>query len=123
MKKLIRIPVIAVLLLFISCEFENVDMGYPKTIEFPKEGGEQIVYGNYGTLKGLYIRVGSKTMAFSTIVDEVEIVQYDWLTVKSQEGSSALIFTAEPSTQESSRKLLFEGYSGRYYTSITVKHK
>ena len=123
MKKLIRIPIITLLLLFISCEFEEIDMGFPKTIVFSKEGGEHVVYGDYD-LNRLYIREGPNSKGSAIPVEDVGyVVQYDWLTVTSPERTNTLIFTAEPSDQKTSRKLRVEGYYGRHYTSITVKQK
>ena len=122
MKKLIRISIIALLLIFISCEFEEIDMGFPKTIVFTKEGGEKVFYGTH-TLCGLYIMEGAENKAFSDRVDGIEIVQYDWLTVKSPENSEILIITVEPSDKEISRKLVVEGHSDPVYTRIVVKQK
>lgn len=121
MKKLIRIPIIASLLLLVSC-IKEIDMGFPKTITFTKEGGEKVFYGTH-TLCGLYIMEGAENKAFSDRVDGIEIVQYDWLTVKSPENSEILIITVEPSDKEISRKLVVEGHSGPVYTRIVVKQK
>ena len=104
-----------------SCQLEEDQMGYPRTVTFPKEGGEIIVKGQ--TYSGeLYIGRHWDSDAFSYAKDGYETVRYKWLTARVPlDNYSMIIINAKPNTSGKSRMLRIFAYSGYQYATIEVK--
>ena len=112
------------ILMCMSCQFEEDQMGYPRTVTFPKEGGEIIVKGQSYSGE-LYIGRHWDSDAFSYAKDGYETVRYKWLTAKSPsfDYTPILIIVAEPNTSGKSRMLRIFVYSGYQYATIEVKQE
>lgn len=125
-------------LLFTSCEFEEDQMGLPRSVTFPKEGGEKTLKADY-TFNSIFIEEGPDTKEFSVVVDGTDIVSYKWLTAKSPQiknespdtinngiywfPTDKLTISVEPSHESKSRSLTICVYSGTKYARIKVKQK
>ena len=119
-KRIIPIALIAILA---SCgQFEEVRMGYPKTIKFTSEGGEINVSGDR-RLTHFGISPDGKTM-----VDSLNnwIFENDWLTIKAVDdpeydvSTSKFVFIAKPLTGKKKRTAMCYGYAAYNYTTIKV---
>jgi hypothetical protein len=114
-------------LLFISLfscgPFEEVNMGYPESVAFSKEGGVE------------YISVDdAKAFRHITVIDyetagegmyisndgEGGYCDYEWLRAES-DCSKSLKIIAQPNTTNNSRTLWVELYSGYKYHVIKVE--
>lgn len=124
--------------LFVSCEFEEDQMGLPRSVTFHKDGGEKTFKADYA-FNSIFIEEGPDTKGFSVVVDGTDIVSYKWLTAKSPQiknesadtinngifwfPTDELTISAEPSKESKSRSLTVTVYSGNKYARIKVKQK
>ena len=109
------------ILMCMSCQFEEDQMGYPRTVTFSKEGGEKIIKG--GKVNTLYIGKDSENILSNT-EDGYETVRYKWLTARVPlDNYSMIIINAEPNTSGKSRMLRIFAYSGYQYATIEVKQE
>ena len=110
------------ILMCMSCQFEEDQMGYPRTVTFSKEGGEKIIKG--GQVSPLFIGRHWDSDAFSYPEDGYETVRYKWLTARVPlDNYSMIIINAEPNTSGKSRMLRIFAYSGYQYATIEVKQE
>lgn len=126
----VLIPV--AMLMFVSCEFEEEQMGLPRTVTFPKEGGERTLTANQD-FNQLCIEDGSDIVGYSGDNSEgVMKAEYKWLKVKSpclmvdsvvSLFGNKLTVTVAPSSEKNSRSLRVYVYSGNKYATIKVKQK
>lgn len=116
--------IMASILIMASCEFEEVDLGFPKSITFKNNGGEKTIpgnesfvfaeiqdyKGNHGSIEG-----GEDGKLYNV---------YDWLRVEYVElKNDVLKVYAVPNTTGKDRTLYIEVYSGSEYDVITVKQE
>ena len=112
------------MLIMASCEFEETDLGFPKSITFTSNGGEKTITGeesfvfaeiqdykgNHGSIEG-----GEDDKLYNV---------YDWLRVEYVElKNDVLKVYAAPNTTGKNRTLYIEVYSGTEYDVITVKQE
>ena len=111
-------------LVLTSCEFEETDLGFPKSITFTSNGGEKTIIGNesfvfaeiqdnkgnHGSIEG-----GEDGKLYNV---------YDWLKVEYVElKNDVLKVYAVPNTTDKNQALYIEVYSGLEYDVITVKQE
>ena len=116
--------VIVLALVLTSCEFEETNLGFPKSITFTSNGGEKTITGdesfvfaeiqdykgNHGSIEG-----GDNGKLYNV---------YDWLRVEYVElKNDVLKVYAAPNTTGKNRTLYIEVYSGAEYDVITVKQE
>lgn len=116
--------VIVLALVLTSCEFEETDLGFPKSITFTSNGGEKTITGeesfvfaeiqdykgNHGSIEG-----GEDGKLYNV---------YDWLKVEYVElKNDVLKVYAAPNTTGKDRTLYIEVYSGAEYDVIRVKQE
>ena len=116
--------VIVLTLVLTSCEFEETDLGFPKSITFTSNGGEKTIIGNesfvfaeiqdnkgnHGSIEG-----GEDGKLYNV---------YDWLKVEYVElKNDVLKVYAVPNTTDKNRALYIEVYSESEYDVITVKQE
>ena len=116
--------VIVLSLVLTSCEFEETDLGFPKSITFTRNGGEKTIIGNesfvfaeiqdykgnHGSIEG-----GDNGKLYNV---------YDWLRVEYVElKNDVLKVYAAPNTTGKVRTLYIEVYSGAEYDVIRVKQE
>ena len=124
MKKLIYcLMAIVAASVMISCEKE-VDLGYPKTISFTKDGGERVISGmtNF-TDAHIHDYKSGEDGAFVPREDDIECQVYEWLTIEYLANSTELKIIAEPNASGKSRKLHIELHSGPEYHVVEVKQE
>ena len=115
---------IVLALVLTSCEFEETNLGFPKSITFTSNGGEKTITGdesfvfaeiqdykgNHGSIEG-----GDNGKLYNV---------YDWLRVEYVElKNDVLKVYAAPNTTGKNRTLYIEVYSGAEYDVITVKQE
>ena len=115
---------IVLALVLTSCEFEETNLGFPKSITFTSNGGEKTITGdesfvfaeiqdykgNHGSIEG-----GDNGKLYNV---------YDWLRVEYVElKNDVLKVYAAPNTTDKDRTLYIEVYSGSEYDVITVKQE
>ena len=111
-------------LVLTSCEFEETDLGFPKSITFTSNGGEKTIIGNesfvfaeiqdnkgnHGSIEG-----GEDGKLYNV---------YDWLKVEYVElKNDVLKVYTVPNTTDKNQALCIEVYSGSEYDVITVKQE
>ena len=116
--------VIVLALVLTSCEFEETDLGFPKSITFTSNGGEKTITGeesfvfaeiqdykgNHGSIEG-----GEDGKLYNV---------YDWLKVEYVElKNDVLKVYAAPNTTGKVLSLYIEVYSGAEYDVIRVKQE
>ena len=116
--------VIVLALVLTSCEFEETNLGFPKSITFTSNGGEKTITGdesfvfaeiqdykgNHGSIEG-----GDNGKLYNV---------YDWLRVEYVElKNDVLKVYAAPNTTDKDRTLYIEVYSGSEYDVIRVKQE
>ena len=110
-------------LAYIACgPFHEVDMGYPKTVKFSKEGGEQVVKSGKGesfTHAEIHDYKSGENGTPTTLEDGTNCNTFKWLRVEYQPHSTELKIIAEPNNSQY-RKLHIELYSGYDYHVIEV---
>ena len=106
-----------------SCEKE-VDLGYPQTVNFAKDGGEKIVTG-IEPFTDAHIHDYKSGGQGSVLPNEGDIDRevYKWLKIEYVPHSTSLKIIAEPNTSGKSRKLHIELHSGQEYHVLDVKQK
>ena len=121
MKSLKFIFALLLPLAFIACgRFEEVDLGYPKTVEFSKDGGELTVHsGDYFTHVEIQNYEKGEQGETTILEDETLCCTYKWLSIEYQKNKSKLRIIVEPNNTQS-RKLHIELYSGYQYHTIEV---
>ena len=115
---------IVLALVLTSCEFEETNLGFPKSITFTSNGGEKTITGdesfvfaeiqdykgNHGSIEG-----GDNGKLYNV---------YDWLRVEYVElKNDVLKVYAAPNTTGKDRTLYIEVYSGAEYDVIRVKQE
>ena len=76
---------VGLMLLCASCEFEEDQLGLPRIVTFPKEGGEKTFKAECDlTSINIKDKVGNK--AFLQEADGLGVGIYKWLTVKAPLG-------------------------------------
>ena len=114
MKKILtNILLCSFVLLCTSC-VEEVDLGYPYHVIFPKEGGEQIITGDES-----YVSIEITNYD----EDGTEYDEFEWLKVESKYNSNELKIYAEPNTSGKLRKLYITINAGPEYQEIQVLQK
>ena len=113
--------VIVLSLVLTSCEFEETDLGFPRSITFTRNGGEKTITGNesfgfaeiqdykgnHGSIEG-----GEDGKLYNV---------YDWLRVEYVElYNEELKIYAMPNTTNRQRTLYIELYSGQEYHVVKV---
>lgn len=108
--------------------FHEEDMGYPKKIEFPAEGGSETFYGELVNLS--YVDRGPGTNdseSVPTVVinrnDTVEVVKFDWLTVDCDAYAKKVTFTADNNTTGRTREIDVQLTSCYEYSITKVVQK
>ena len=115
-------------LICVACSKE-IDLGYPTTVTFSSDGGEQIISSSK-PFYGAYIQnYDNGDHGSVEQKDEFgnQYSTYKWLTIvyNEQENTYAnqLTLIAEPNTSGKSRQLWIELYSGPDYQVVNVKQK
>ena len=100
--------------------FEEVNLGYPKTVEFSKDGGELTVHSKaYLTNAEIQNYEKGEDGETTVLEDGTRRCTYKWLSVEYQPNTAELKIIAEPNNTQS-RKLHIELYSGYQYHTIEV---
>ena len=106
-----------------SCEKE-VDLGYPKTISFTKDGGEKVITGTtYFTDAHIHDYKSGEDGEFIPREDDIQCQVYEWLSIEYLANSTELKIIAEPNASGKSRKLHIELHSGPEYHVVEVKQE
>ena len=106
-----------------SCEKE-VDLGYPKTISFTKDGGEKVITGTTNfTDAQIHDYKSGEDGEFIPREDDIQCQVYEWLTIDYLANSTELKIIAEPNASGKSRKLHIELHSGPEYHVVEVKQE
>ena len=106
-----------------SCEKE-VDLGYPKTISFTKDGGEKVITGTTNfTDAHIHDYKSGEDGEFIPREDDIQCQVYEWLTIEYLANSTELKIIAEPNTSAKSRQLHIELHSGQEYHVIKVEQE
>ena len=121
MKSLRSIFTMLLPLAFIACGgFEEVDLGYPKTVEFSKNGGELTVHSEmYFTHVEIQNYENGEDGETTVLEDGTLRCTYKWLSIEYQKNKPKLRIIAEPNNTQS-RKLHIKLYSGYQYQVIEV---
>lgn len=120
---------LACVLAITSCEYEEVDMGLPASITFPKEGGEYVLPLDYPSYASISELSGEKECENThDSIDGYEIIKYKWLTVKLsdqyQDGQKHRItIIADRSDSGKPRKLMIRVLSDPYYCYLKVRQE
>ena len=106
-----------------SCEKE-VDLGYPQTVNFAKDGGEKTVTG-VEPFTDAHIHDYNSGDQGSVLPNEgdVDIEVFKWLKIEYVAHSTELKIIAEPNASGKSRKLHIELHSGPEYHVVEVKQE
>ncbi len=110
-------------LLFSSCGTWGDQMGYPRKVTIPKEGGVFIITGD-SPIYSFDLSDRDYDMSVhsnGSFEDDTISVTLQWLTVKRPQLSPKIIMIAEPSPHKKSRELFLRGYTGPKLTDITIK--
>lgn len=105
-----------------SCEFDEVNLGYPSEVTFDKEGGVSVVSSNENTPITSANIVDYETGEQGSVVEREDgtlCSTYEWLKVEYLQGGSEVTITAETNNTQS-RTLHIEIYQGNEYQSIKV---
>ena len=114
--------VIVLSLVLTSCEFEEVDLGFPKSITFTSNGGEKTIIGNESFVFAEIQDYKGNHGSIEGGEDGKLYNVYDWLRVEYVElKNDVLKVYAVPNTTGKDRTLYIEVYSGSEYDVITVK--
>ena len=101
-------------------KFTEVDLGYPKRVEFSKDGGEKIVRSdNYFYIAEIHDYTSGEQGEVSVLEDGTHCNTLKWLRVEYQSHTQELKIIAEPNNTQS-RKLHIELYSGYEYQVIEI---
>ena len=106
-----------------SCE-EEVDLGYPESVSFTKDGGEKVITGTTNfTDAHIHDYKSGDDGEFVSREDEFECQVYKWLTIEYVPHGTELKIIAVPNTSGKSRKLHIELHSGSEYHVVEVKQE
>ena len=116
--------VIVLSLVLTSCEFEETDLGFPKSITFTRNGGEKTIIGNESFVFAEIQDYKGNHGSIEGGEDGKLYNVYDWLKVEYVElKNDVLKVYAAPNTTGKNRTLYIEVYSGTEYDVITVKQE
>lgn len=116
-----------------SCS-DKLYFGYPEVVQFGKDGGTQVFYGEQSI--GLDFTVNTAdheiytdtTMERNLVVKDtifyetgVNVVHADWLTFKAYQNEPKIEIIARPNTTKRNRKFIVICNDLTSYTPITVK--
>ena len=111
-------------LVLTSCEFEETDLGFPKSITFTSNGGEKTIIGNESFVLAEIQDYKGNHGSIEGGKDGKLYNVYDWLKVEYVElKNEVLKVYATPNTTGKNRALYIEVYSGSEYDVITVKQE
>ena len=111
-------------LVLTSCEFEEVDLGFPKSITFTSNGGENAITGNESFVFAEIQDYKGNHGSIEGGEDGKLYNVYDWLKVEYIElKNDVLKVYAAPNTTGKNRTLYIEVYSGAEFDVITVKQE
>lgn len=114
--------VIVLSLVLTSCEFEETDLGFPKSITFTSNCGEKTIIGNESFVFAEIQDYKGNHGSIEGGEDGKLYNVYDWLKVEYVElKNDVLKVYAAPNTTDKDRTLYIEVYSGSEYDVITVK--
>ena len=105
-----------------SCEFSEVDLGYPHKIHFPKEGGELIITGEKiyldATIRDYHGNSGN--IEFGN--DGIRYETLDWLKIEFVDTTfnEQLKLYAAPNTNNHRRKLYIDLWDDPHYQVVKV---
>ena len=110
-------------LALVACgKFKEADLGFPHTVKFSKEGGEQVVTNANGetfATAEIHDYKSGEQGEVSRLEDGTHCNTFKWLQVEYQPHTQELKIIAEPNNSVS-RKLHIELYSGYEYHTIEV---
>lgn len=116
--------VIVLSLVLTSCEFEETELGFPKSITFTRNGGEKTIIGNESFVFAEIQDYKGNHGSIEGGEDGKLYNVYDWLKVEYVElKNDVLKVYAAPNTTGKDRTLYIEVYSGSEYDVITVKQE
>ena len=116
--------VIVLSLVLTSCEFEETDLGFPKSITFTSNGGEKTIIGNESFVFAEIQDYKGNHGSIEGGEDGKLYNVYDWLKVEYVElKNDVLKVYAAPNTTGKNRTLYIEVYSGSEYDVIKVKQE
>ena len=116
--------VIVLSLVLTSCEFEETDLGFPKSITFTRNGGEKTIIGNESFVFAEIQDYKGNHGSIEGGEDGKLYNVYDWLKVEYVElKNDVLKVYAAPNTTGKDRTLYIEVYSGSEYDVIRVKQE
>ena len=116
--------VIVLALVLTSCEFEETDLGFPKSITFTSNGGEKTIIGNESFVFAEIQDYKGNHGSIEGGEDGKLYNVYDWLKVEYVElKNDVLKVYAAPNTTGKNRTLYIEVYSGAEYDVIRVKQE
>ena len=120
MKKMFTLLALVLAVVMTSCEKE-VDLGYPQTVNFAKDGGEKTVTG-VEPFTDAHIHDYNSGDQGSVLPNEgdVDTEVFKWLKIEYVAHSTELKIIAEPNTSAKSRQLHIELHSGQEYHVIKV---
>ena len=111
-------------LVLTSCEFEETDLGFPKSITFTSNGGEKTIIGNESFV---FAEIQDNKGNHGSIEggEDGELYNvYDWRKVEYVElKNDVLKVYTVPNTTDKNQALYIEVYSGSEYDVITVKQE
>lgn len=117
---LIGILLSCISLLCVSC-FEEKDLGFPKNVTFPEEGGEMTISGNISFTHAVIQDYKGNHGSIHSDADGRKFNVYDWLKVEYVELSNDVLkIYAEPNAKGESRKLYIEIHAGQEYQVTKV---
>ena len=116
--------VIVLSLVLTSCEFEETDLGFPKSITFTSNGGEKTITGDESFVFAEIQDYKGNHGSIEGAEDGKLYNVYDWLRVEYVElKNDVLKVYAAPNTTGKVRTLYIEVYSGAEYDVIRVKQE
>lgn len=123
MKAILRIALLFVLFMpFSSCMFEEVDMGFPSSVTFSKEGGTQVIYSDREFTYAGKIDYKSGDESGPSL---------DWLEIECENSKhpevinsfNKITIKVKPNNTGKSRTLHIEAYDCYDYAVIKVTQK
>ena len=123
MNKLFTLLALVIAVVMTSCEKE-VDMGYPTSVLFTADGGENTISGiEPFTDAHIHDYKSGEDGEFVPREDDIQCQVYEWLTIEYLANSTELKIIAEPNASGKSRKLHIELHSGPEYHVVEVKQE
>lgn len=109
--------IIMMIPMFIGGCFREEDLGYPKKVFFPPEGGTQVITGN--TWVDPVIEIGHDVEIPYYGDDDSTCVKYEWVHVNASRLEPKITLTVAPSDGKK-RKLKIRGTAAMEYCEIMV---